>query len=143
VNVVANGGRYAQPHAVAQVGDKPGPLVGAAQRQVVTSQTAGLMTSMMEDVVQHGSGWKARVPGFEKNEAGKTGTSQIPENGGYSNTDVWASYLGFLPATNPQFTMLVVVRKPKNGSSDHNEGYYVSGPIWKDIAEAIVLERRL
>jgi len=143
VNVVANGGRYAQPHAVAQVGDRPGPLANVAQRQVVTTQTAQLMSSMMEDVVQHGSGWKARVPGFEKDEAGKTGTSQMPENGGYSSDHVWASYVGFLPASHPQFTMLVVVRKPNNGSSDHNEGYYVSGPIWKDIAEAIVVERRL
>ena len=143
VNVVANGGRYVQPHVVATVGDRPGPLAALASRQVVTAQTAQLMTGMMEDVVQHGSGWKARVPGFEKNEAGKTGTSQIPENGGYSSAHVWASYVGFLPATNPQFTMLVVVRKPNNGSSDHNEGYYVSGPIWKDIAEMIVVERRL
>jgi cell division protein FtsI/penicillin-binding protein 2 len=143
VNVVANGGRWAQPHVVAQVGDRPGPLAGQVQRQVVSTQTAALMTAMMEDVVQHGSGWKARVPGFEKNEAGKTGTSQMPENGGYSSDHVWASYVGFLPADHPQFTMLVVVRKPNNGSSDHNEGYYVSGPIWQQIAEAIVVERRL
>jgi cell division protein FtsI (penicillin-binding protein 3) len=143
VNVVANGGKYAQPHVVATVGDKAGPLAAAPSRQVITAETAQLMTGMMEDVVQHGSGWKARVPGFEKDEAGKTGTSQMPENGGYSSDHVWASYVGFLPADHPQFTMLVVVRKPNNGSSDHNEGYYVSGPIWKEIAEAIVVERRL
>ena len=141
VNVVANGGRWAQPHVVAQIGDTP--VAPAPGRQVVSGETASLMTGMMKDVVQHGSGWKARVPGFELNEAGKTGTSQMPENGGYSPTHVWASYVGFLPAENPQFTMLVVVRKPNNGSSDHNEGYYVSGPIWKEIAEDIVVERRL
>lgn len=143
INVIANGGRYAQPHVVAQIGDKPGPLVNAAQRQVVSAATAQQMTAMMEDVVQNGSGWKARVPGFAKDEAGKTGTSQIPENGGYSNSHYWASYVGFLPADNPQFTMLVVVRKPNNGSSDANEGYYVSAPIWEQIAQAIVVERRL
>jgi cell division protein FtsI/penicillin-binding protein 2 len=143
VNVVANGGRYVQPHVVAEVGDKPGPLADTPSRQVVSATTAQLMTGMMEDVVQNGSGWKARVPGFQKDEAGKTGTSQIPENGGYSNVHVWASYVGFLPASNPQFTMLVVVRKPNNGSSDHNEGYYVAGPIWAQIAQAIVVERRL
>ncbi|HEX6488202.1 MAG TPA: penicillin-binding protein 2 [Candidatus Dormibacteraeota bacterium] len=142
VNVIANGGRWAQPHVVAAVGDKASAAASVPARQVVTTQTAQLMTSMMEDVVQHGSGWKARVPGFQNDEAGKTGTSQIPQNGGYSD-QVWASYVGFLPATNPQFTMLVVVRKPNNGSSDHNEGYYVSGPIWKEIAQAIVVERRL
>ncbi len=143
VNVIANGGRWVQPHVVAQVGDRPAPAASVPSRQVVTTETAQLMTSMMEDVVQHGSGWKARVPGFEKDEAGKTGTSQMPENGGYSPDHVWASYVGFLPADHPQFTMLVVVRQPNNGSSDHNEGYYVSGPIWKEIAQAIVVERRL
>lgn len=143
VNVIANGGRYAQPHVVAEVGDKPGPLANAPQRQVVSAATAQQMTGMMEDVVQNGSGWMARVPGFAKDEAGKTGTSQIPENGGYSDSHYWASYVGFLPASNPQFTMLVVVTKPNNGSSDHNEGYYVCGPIWAQIAQAIVVERRL
>jgi len=143
VNVIANGGRYVQPHVVASVGEKPSPLAAMPERQVISTPTAQLMTGMMEDVVQHGSGWKARVAGFEKDEAGKTGTSQMPENGGYSSDHVWASYVGFLPADNPQFTMLVVVRKPNNGSSDHNEGYYVSGPIWAQIAQAIVVERRL
>jgi len=83
------------------------------------------------------------IQGFEKDEAGKTGTSQMPENGQYSTDHVWASYAGFLPADNPKFTMLVVVRKPNNGSFDHNEGYYVSAPIWKAIAQAIILQWRI
>jgi hypothetical protein len=39
--------------------------------------------------------------------------------------------------------MLVVVRQPNNGSSDANEGYYVSAPIWKRIAEQIILDWRI
>jgi stage V sporulation protein D (sporulation-specific penicillin-binding protein) len=141
VNVVANQGRWVQPHVVESIGGaSPGKF---ASRQVVTPQTAASMTQMMESVVQHGSGHMARVKGFELNEAGKTGTSQIPENGKYSPDHVWASYVGFLPADNPRFTMLVVVQKPDNGSADHNEGYYVSGPIWKAIAEQIIPEWRI
>jgi cell division protein FtsI (penicillin-binding protein 3) len=60
------------------------------------------------------------------------------ENGAYSADHVWASFAGFLPASSPRFTMLVVVRQPNNGSADHNEGYYVAGPIWKRVAEQIV-----
>jgi cell division protein FtsI/penicillin-binding protein 2 len=141
VNVAANQGRWVQPHVVQSIGGaSPGKV---ASRQVVTPQTAATMTQMMEQVVQNGSGHLARVKGFELNEAGKTGTSQIPENGKYSPTDVWASYVGFLPADNPRFTMLVVVQKPNNGSADHNEGYYISGPIWKAIAEQIIPEWRI
>ena len=136
VNVIADQGRWVQPHVVARVGRTP--AAAPASRQVVSPQTAGAMTRMMQSVVQHGSGYLARVPGFEQDEAGKTGTSQMIEGGKYSPDHYWASYVGFLPADNPRFTMLVVVRQPDNGSSDHNEGYYVSGPIWKRIAEQII-----
>jgi cell division protein FtsI/penicillin-binding protein 2 len=140
VNVVANGGKYAPPHLVERVGGVPNSVTQRPQPQVVTADTAKLMTQMMMSVVQNGSGYTARVPGFELDEAGKTGTSQMPENGGYSADHVWASYVGFLPAHNPRFTMLVVIRKPNNGSFDHNEGYYVSAPVWKQLAQAMVLQ---
>jgi cell division protein FtsI/penicillin-binding protein 2 len=104
----------------------------------VSPQTAAAMTRMMQSVVQNGSGYLARVQGFEKNQAGKTGTSQMIEGGGYSPDHYWASYVGFLPADKPRFTMLVVVRRPDSGSSDHNEGYYAAAPVWKRIAEQIV-----
>jgi cell division protein FtsI (penicillin-binding protein 3) len=136
INAIANQGRWVQPHVVASAGGTP--AAPPATRQVVSPQTAATMTRMMESVAQHGSGSMARVQGFEKNEAGKTGTSQMFEGGGYSTTHVWASYVGFLPADNPRYTMLVVVKQPDNGSSDHNEGYYVAGPIWKRISEQIV-----
>ncbi|HUZ90157.1 MAG TPA: penicillin-binding protein 2 [Candidatus Acidoferrales bacterium] len=142
VNVVANGGKLAQPHVVERIGNKANPAL-AAPRTVISPQAAAAMTSMMKDVVQHGSGWMARVPGFQNNQTGKTGTSQMPENGKYSATDVWSSYVGFLPADNPQFTMLVVINKPNNGSDNANEGYYVSGPIWKEIAQKIILQWRI
>src|SRR6266851_1743254 len=98
VNVVANGGKYAPPHVVERVGSTINPLLLKQQRQVISAATAQQMTAMMEDVVQHGSGWTSRVRGFELDEAGKTGTSQIPVNGQYT-LDVWASYVGFLPET--------------------------------------------
>jgi cell division protein FtsI/penicillin-binding protein 2 len=101
------------------------------------------MTEMMKQVVQNGSGWSSRVKGFEKDQAGKTGTSQMPVNGQYT-LDVWASFVGFLPAQNPRFTMLVVVRKPHVDGSDHdwtlNDGYFTAAPIWKSIAQTMVVD---
>jgi cell division protein FtsI/penicillin-binding protein 2 len=141
INVIANQGRWVQPHVVERIGTTPAPP--PQTRQVVSPQTAASMSRMMASVVQHGSGWTARVQGFETNQAGKTGTSQMPENGTYSQDHVWASYTGFLPADDPRFTMLVVIRRPNNGSQDHNEGYYVSAPVWKRIAEQIILDWRI
>ena len=84
-----------------------------------------------------------RVKGFENDQAGKTGTAQIPVNGQYT-LDVWASFVGFLPAQNPRFTMLVVVRKPHVDGSDHdwtlNDGYFTAAPIWKSIAQTMVVD---
>ena len=142
LNVVANHGRYAPPHVVERIGGQPTNVV-QTQRQVISPEAADQMAQMMKSVVQNGSGWTARVPGFEKDQAGKTGTSQMAENGVYSFDHVWASYAGFLPADNPRYTMLVVVRKPNNGSFDHNEGYYVAAPIWKQIAGAIDFQWRI
>jgi stage V sporulation protein D (sporulation-specific penicillin-binding protein) len=146
VNVVANGGRYAPPHVVERVGTTINPLLLKPQRQVITAATAQQMTAMMEDVVQHGSGWTSRVNGFQNDQAGKTGTSQIPVNGQYT-LDVWASYVGFLPANHPKFTMMVVMRKPHVPGSDRdwtlNDGYFTAAPVWQKIAQAMVVDWRI
>jgi stage V sporulation protein D (sporulation-specific penicillin-binding protein) len=142
INVVANGGKYAPPHVVERVGTHINPLLLQPQRQVISPATAAKMTAMMQQVVQHGSGWTSRIPGFELDQAGKTGTSQIPVNGKYTQ-DVWSSFVGFLPAKNPRFTMIVVIRKPHYPGSDQdwtlNDGYMTAEPIWKQIAQNIVV----
>ena len=142
INVVANGGKYAPPHVVERVGTQINPLLLQPQRQAISPATAAKMTEMMKQVVQHGSGWTSRIHGFELDQAGKTGTSQIPVNGQYSD-DVWASFVGFLPAQHPRFTMLVVVRKPHYPGSDRdwtlNDGYMTAEPIWKTIAQTMVV----
>lgn len=141
VNVVANGGKYAPPHLVERIGTQINPLLLQPQRQVISPATAAKMTQMMQMVVQNGSGWTSRIRGFELDQAGKTGTSQIPVNGKYTQ-DVWASFVGFLPAQHPKFTMLVVIRKPHYPGSQQdwtmNDGYLTAEPIWRQIALAMV-----
>ncbi|HYM66753.1 MAG TPA: penicillin-binding protein 2 [Patescibacteria group bacterium] len=146
VNVIANGGRYATPHVVDRIGAKLNPVLLQPQPQVISPTAAMEMTGMMEGVVQHGSGFTSRVKGFELDQAGKTGTSQIPVNGQYTQ-DVWASFVGFLPAKHPRFTMLVVVRKPHAPGSNRdwtlNDGYITAGPIWQKIAQTLVVDWRI
>jgi cell division protein FtsI/penicillin-binding protein 2 len=146
INVIANGGKYAPPHVVERVGTQINPLLLQPQRQVISAAAAAQMTTMMEAVVQHGSGYTSKVKGFALDQTAKTGTSQIPVNGQYTQ-DVWASFVGFLPAKHPRFTMLVVVRKPHAPGSDHdwtlNDGYITAGPIWQKIAQAMVVDWRI
>jgi len=143
INVIANGGKYAPPHVMERIGTRINPLLLQPQQQVISPETAAKMTAMMQSVVQHGSsGTYSRVKGFELDQAGKTGTSQIPVNGQYTQ-DVWASFVGFLPAQHPRFTMLVVIRKPHVDGSDKdwtmNDGYFTAAPVWQKIAQAMVV----
>jgi stage V sporulation protein D (sporulation-specific penicillin-binding protein) len=146
VNVIANGGRYAPPHVVERIGNTLNPLLIAPQRQVISPAAAAQMTAMMEQVVQNGSGFSSRVRGFEKDQAGKTGTSQIPVNGKYTQ-DEWTSFVGFLPAQHPKFTMLIVIRKPHYPGSEKdwtlNDGYLTAEPIWQQIAQTMVVDWRI
>ena len=146
INVVANGGKYAPPHVVERVGNAINPLELKPQRQVISAQAAAQMVAMMEQVVQNGSGWAARVHGFELDQAGKTGTAQIPVNGKYTSSE-WVSYVGFLPAQHPRFTMLIVIRKPNYPGSDQdwrlNDAYLTAAPIWQRIAQAMVVDWRI
>jgi cell division protein FtsI (penicillin-binding protein 3) len=139
VNVVATGGNLVWPHVVDQVIDSKGvrhPVQPRVVRQVISAKTATQMQQMMVSVVEHGSGFAARIDGFKNQIAGKTGTASIPENGSYAKDQTIGSFVGFLPAGHPQFIMLVITRKPKVLF----EGAYVAAPIWKSVASALVTQ---
>ena len=93
---------------------------------------------MMVSVVEHGSGYTARIDGWKGQIAGKTGTANIPENGKYTDKVV-ASFAGFMPASNPRFTMVVIMRKPQGGGFQQ-EGTFAAAPVWKQIAQQILMQ---
>ncbi|HEV2014308.1 MAG TPA: penicillin-binding protein 2 [Candidatus Dormibacteraeota bacterium] len=139
VNVAATGGNLVWPHVVDQVIDANGthhPVQPRVIRQVVSAKTAQQMQQMMVGVVEHGSGFAARIDGFKNRIAGKTGTASIPENGSYAKDQTIGSFVGFVPADHPQFIMMVITRKPKLLF----EGAYVAAPIWKTVASALITQ---
>jgi cell division protein FtsI/penicillin-binding protein 2 len=77
-----------------------------------------------------GTGKRASVKGFSI--AGKTGTAQKAVPGGYSSTDYYASFVGFVPASNPVFSVLVSVERPR----PQHTGGFVSAPVFARIAAA-------
>jgi cell division protein FtsI/penicillin-binding protein 2 len=139
VNVAATGGNLVWPHVVDQVIDANGthhPVQPRVIRRVVSAKTAQQMQQMMVGVVEHGSGFAARIDGFKNQIAGKTGTASIPENGTYAKDQTIGSFVGFVPADHPQFIMMVITRKPKVLF----EGAYVAAPIWKTVASALITQ---
>ncbi|MEA2682693.1 MAG: hypothetical protein QOK05_1021 [Chloroflexota bacterium] len=141
LNTIANGGRTVQPRAVIQRRRSDGQVIDVPVtlgQQVVTPATAAKMRDMMISVTEKGSGKPARIDGWAGRIAGKTGTANIPENGKYSDK-VIASFAGFMPADHPRFTMLVIMRKPQ-GSNFEQEGTFAAAPVWKQIAQQILVQ---
>ena len=139
VNAVATGGALVWPHVVDAVIDGQGvrhPVAPRVIRQIISPKAALQMQQMMVGVVEHGSGFAARIDGFKNRIAGKTGTASIPENGSYAKDSTIGSFVGFVPADHPQFIMMVIVRKPKVLF----EGAYVAAPIWKTVASALITQ---
>jgi cell division protein FtsI/penicillin-binding protein 2 len=125
---IANHGVGIRPHLIDRIGDRK---IGAGKKErVVSSRTARLLTQMMRDVVELGSGTNARVPGFTV--AGKTGTAAKPDpQGGYSDTRYVASFVGFAPAKSPRLVILVAVDEPQGTIW----GGEVAAPAFAKIAE--------
>ncbi len=117
VAAIANGGTLYQPHLVRDYTTADGKTVTTAPKvvnsKVVTPATAKALLPMMEAVVEHGSGYLTKIPGYKV--AGKTGTAQIPkaDGTGYDETKNIGSFVGFAPADDPKFVMMVRINEPK------------------------------
>lgn len=130
---IANDGYLMRPHVIQRVVDHDGSALYEAEPQVlarvIRPETAATMRRLLARVTeQGGTGRRARVDGFAV--AGKTGTAQKPIPGGYSDTAYVASFVGFLPAQDPELGIIVVVDEPQ----PVHVGGVVAGPVFKAVA---------
>src|SRR5581483_333171 len=127
---VANGGVQMAPHLVKEVRSPHGSLVYRQRpqrlRTVLTPKTAATLRDMMVQVVNHGTGTNAQIPGVQV--AGKTGTAEICQ---CKNYDAW--FIFFAPAQHPVVAGAVVAESQPNGF-----GGAISAPIAKEIVQAIL-----
>jgi cell division protein FtsI (penicillin-binding protein 3) len=134
---IANDGVAMKPHLVRRVVDTDGRLLAenkpAALRRVISAGSAATMRQMLARVTEAGgTATRARVEGYSV--GGKTGTAQKPIPGGYSDTLNMASFVGFIPAEDPELGIIVVMDSPK----DFHTGGAVAAPVFKEIAEQTV-----
>ena len=121
---IANGGVMREPHLVSHI---QGQKVQAPwARRILSPGVDSQMVSMLEGVVDGGTGVQATIPGYTV--AGKTGTAQKPKDGGYSN-QYDASFVGFLPAEDPQVEIMIVVDSPQTS----HFGGDVAAPAFEQI----------
>ena len=135
---IANGGKLMKPMIVSEIRDQTGRLVASFTpemvRDVISGETAVKIVSALKDVVsKQGTAQRAEVPGFRV--AGKTGTAQkVDPRGGYMVGRYVTSFVGFMPADDPKFALLVLLDDPtmKQGEAF---GGTVAGPVFARIAE--------
>jgi cell division protein FtsI (penicillin-binding protein 3) len=126
-NVVANGGTLWQPFLIEE--ESPNRV-----RRVVSRKTIAILTRFLENVVEKGTGVLAKIPGYPV--AGKTGTAHQLDfaTKKYSRTKYNATFVGFLPADHPLWTILVVLNNPKG----QYYGGQASAPIFAKIARRLI-----
>ena len=128
---IANGGVMMYPYLIAEINNN-GQVVKTlprVERRVISAHTAQLLTEMLTQAALLGSAKLAQVPGYSV--AAKTGTATtqgIPAN------QTEASVAGFIPASNPQFVILVKLDRPKNAIY----GSTAAAPLWKTIAQQLM-----
>jgi len=114
---VANGGRLLRPQVVRAVLDPEGREVQSFEpevvRNVISPLTARTLTEILTQVVSEGTGRQAAIAGYDV--AGKTGTAQKldPLTRRYSKAPGVLSFVGFAPADDPRFVMLVLLDEPQ------------------------------
>lgn len=135
VSAIANEGKLMRPYIVQErIYDGQ---VQTTQPTVVHNallpESAQMLTDMMIDVVDLGV-HNAILSNYAV--AGKTGTAQIPILGGYAEEETIVSFVGFLPAQNPEFVVLVKLDRPDPSISQW--ATYTAAPIFRRVAHRIV-----
>ncbi len=98
-------------------------------KRVISEKAASQITEMLVQASANGEAKWTALKGFKV--AGKTGTAQIPVAGHYDEESTIASFVGFVPANNPEFVMLVTLREPQSSQWASE----TAAPLWYAIAK--------
>lgn len=126
---IANDGVMMQPYLVASV-NKNGHITTTTtqvKRRVMSASAAELLKGMLVGAANFNK--QATFPGYSV--AVKTGTATTQ---GISDDQTVASMAGFLPASNPQYVVLVKLDRPQATIF----GGTAAGPLWKTIAQQLM-----
>jgi cell division protein FtsI (penicillin-binding protein 3) len=139
-NAVANNGKMVKPKFVNQV-QYHGKTIKTFDTEIINPSICSKSTlrkakKLLEGVVENGTAKNLNNPYFKI--AGKTGTNQIyNKKYGYKSDSIvsyQASFVGYFPADNPEYSCIVVVNSP---SGNVYYGHQVAGPVFLEIAKRI------
>ena len=133
VSAVVNGGTLYTPYIVKGFLESETDTIiksieANATKNVISSETSEIVRYALESVVAKGSGHNAYIENYRI--GGKTGTAQTVENGVYSDSKYILSFIGFMPADDPEIVVYVAVQNAKNVVQ---YGGTVAAPIARNI----------
>jgi len=140
VNVVANKGALLKPRIIDKIiykGEENVQLPRLLREHVIGLKASQDLTDMLVQVVHAGGAEQAIVPGYTI--AGKTGTAQVAkkEGKGYEEQKVIASFVGFGPAPDPQYTILVLFSLNENVGDAYRWGSQTAAPTFAEATKLI------
>jgi cell division protein FtsI (penicillin-binding protein 3) len=134
VSALANNGELMQPYVVQEVRSENGTLVHepSVLSRPISAQAAQQVTQMAITAVASEVP-EAQLPGYTI--AGKTGTAEIAENGIYLDNATIASFIGWLPADDPEIIVLVKLDRPQVSPW----GSQTAAPAFAKLAKELVV----
>ncbi|MBP7998253.1 MAG: penicillin-binding protein 2 [Chloroflexi bacterium] len=135
VSAIANNGVMMQPYLVQERQSANGELFvhqPTVLSRPISAETAQILSTMAVSVVARGLD-AATVEGYTV--AGKSGTAQIPVNGIYDPVNVIASFIGWLPADNPELLVFVILNKPTSAYW----GSQTAAPVFSQLVSELVV----
>ena len=129
---IANLGTMMEPHIVSSVTDIHGQVSKIPPKEIgkpISPATAKVMTQVLVNAVDKGEAKWAKIDDYRV--AGKTGTASIPVEGKYDPNKTIASFIGFAPADDPKFVMLVILDRP----TARIYGAETAAPVFFEIAK--------
>ncbi len=116
---LVNGGKYYEPHLVSRIVSPEGGTVSNIEpkllKETISKETADTIKTYLSDVIVNGTGGKARPAGYTM--GGKTGTAETYPRG---NGNYVVSFIGCVPADDPQVVIYVVVDQPNVADQAHS-----------------------
>jgi len=135
-NAIANDGELMKPYLVNTVRNYNEVIKSyepISMGQILTQETANTLQQVLGEVVNNGTARGIAIP--EIPMAGKTGTSKIAKDKkGYQDKVYQASFAGFFPANNPQYSCIILVHEPSAQGKQYY-GSVVAAPIFKEIVQ--------
>lgn len=132
-SVLANGGLLMRPYIVSQILDENGNIVienkPEVRRKVLSKESCQTINQYLQSVIDDGTGKKAKIEGYRI--AGKSGTGQ---QGKREEEQYTITFIGYLPADEPEVITLVVIDKPE----EYADGVTTAAPAFKIVMEKIV-----